>query len=49
MDFKILAALLLTFAIAEASVIREEDGKFSAFFGMTIYGWLLIWGFAINK
>ena len=27
MDFKILAALLLSFAIAEASVIREEDGK----------------------
>ena len=33
MDFKILAALLLTFAIAEASVIREEDAKFSAFLG----------------
>ena len=33
MDFKILAALLLSFAIAKASVIREEDGKFSAFLG----------------
>ena len=46
MDFKILAALLLSFAIAEASVIREEDGKFSAFWGDD--NLRLIQGFAIK-